>query len=440
MRHFVEARQAALAALSAVEIASAAIKVCLIVDLQGKMWVLAQPVAGTSGDTLKGNISRLVGAAAEIFWGNKIWLHTDDTRGVDKALFETAWKEARPEPSSQDRVYVLDRHLSKDSWLGSPIEQPWPLVDQTAPIISFYSFKGGVGRTTALFALAVNLARHGKKVVVIDFDLEAPGAGAVLAPPIGVLPGLGVLDFLLDFQVAPRAALEISDFYHQCDDQKIIKGGDPIYVVPAGKLDEWYLEKLARINYEYLYKSAEANSADSPLHSFLKLLRHKLSPDVFLIDSRAGLHDLGGLSLSGIAHLQVLFGLDSRQSWEGISLALAHLGKDMLRLKRPQRDCVIVQSMVTPGGTSRDEEIKRFKENSFQAFSENYYDPADSPEGEWPLPDPESDESPHFPFVVSWSDRVKGYLSLGDIADMLSEGEYSRLCSFILGKVGRTLE
>src|SRR3990172_10784009 len=42
-------------------------------------------------------------------------------------------------------------------------------------IITFYSYKGGVGRSLALANVATLLAQHGKKVLVIDFDLEAPG-------------------------------------------------------------------------------------------------------------------------------------------------------------------------------------------------------------------------------------------------------------------------
>ena len=42
-------------------------------------------------------------------------------------------------------------------------------------IITFYSFKGGVGRTMALANIAILLAHMGKKVLMIDWDLEAPG-------------------------------------------------------------------------------------------------------------------------------------------------------------------------------------------------------------------------------------------------------------------------
>ena len=42
-------------------------------------------------------------------------------------------------------------------------------------IVTFYSYKGGVGRTMALANIAVLLSQMGKRVLVVDWDLEAPG-------------------------------------------------------------------------------------------------------------------------------------------------------------------------------------------------------------------------------------------------------------------------
>ena len=42
-------------------------------------------------------------------------------------------------------------------------------------ICTFYSYKGGVGRSMAMANVADVLSRRGLKVLMIDFDLEAPG-------------------------------------------------------------------------------------------------------------------------------------------------------------------------------------------------------------------------------------------------------------------------
>src|ERR1039458_5982334 len=47
-------------------------------------------------------------------------------------------------------------------------------------IFTFYSFKGGVGRSMALMNVAYTLAGWGRHVLVVDVDLEAPGLSGFL--------------------------------------------------------------------------------------------------------------------------------------------------------------------------------------------------------------------------------------------------------------------
>ena len=70
---------------------------------------------------------------------------------------------------------AIQRVLSKETWLSDQeIKSPWNLAEKTPTIVSFYSYKGGVGRSTLVAVVAALLARAGDKVVVIDRDLEAP--------------------------------------------------------------------------------------------------------------------------------------------------------------------------------------------------------------------------------------------------------------------------
>jgi Mrp family chromosome partitioning ATPase len=49
-------------------------------------------------------------------------------------------------------------------------------VQKPCPVLTFYSYKGGTGRTTTLAFFASWLAtHHQKKVVILDCDFEAPG-------------------------------------------------------------------------------------------------------------------------------------------------------------------------------------------------------------------------------------------------------------------------
>jgi hypothetical protein len=73
--------------------------------------------------------------------------------------------------------------------------------ESAPPFITFYSFKGGVGRSMAAINVAGILASRGFRVLVIDMDLEAPGlsflANAAQADEPRVTQ-LGFVDFMLD--------------------------------------------------------------------------------------------------------------------------------------------------------------------------------------------------------------------------------------------------
>jgi MinD-like ATPase involved in chromosome partitioning or flagellar assembly len=67
----------------------------------------------------------------------------------------------------------------------------------SARVVTFYSYKGGVGRSFALANVAVILAQWGARVLAVDWDTEAPGLVHYFA---GSQPPRGVLDFLDDCQ------------------------------------------------------------------------------------------------------------------------------------------------------------------------------------------------------------------------------------------------
>ncbi len=66
--------------------------------------------------------------------------------------------------------------------------------------ITFYSYKGGVGRTLAMANIALYLSRFGLDVCLIDFDLEAPGLHYKLANFLDIKKiKEGMVDFIYDF-------------------------------------------------------------------------------------------------------------------------------------------------------------------------------------------------------------------------------------------------
>ncbi len=80
-------------------------------------------------------------------------------------------------------------------------------------VITFYSFKGGVGRTMALANVGLELARTGRRVLLVDFDLEAPGLDTfdVLKPDH---PTPGIVDYVTSYRRTGTAPA-VSEFIYE---------------------------------------------------------------------------------------------------------------------------------------------------------------------------------------------------------------------------------
>src|ERR1700687_1734395 len=114
-------------------------------------------------------------------------------------------------------------------------------------IVTFYSFKGGVGRTMALVNAAVELTLRGKRVLVVDFDLEAPGI-QTYGPFAGSLQRLGVVDYITKYMDTGQAP-HVEKYIVEC---KI--GGASIWLMPAGRHDGDYARRLNSIEWITLYE------------------------------------------------------------------------------------------------------------------------------------------------------------------------------------------
>src|SRR3954468_12693743 len=68
----------------------------------------------------------------------------------------------------------------------------------TGTVVTFYSYKGGVGRTFALANTAAVLARWGYRILCVDWDLDAPGLTHYLRPWLSGAPTSGLVDLITD--------------------------------------------------------------------------------------------------------------------------------------------------------------------------------------------------------------------------------------------------
>jgi len=166
--------------------------------------------------------------------------------------------------------------------------------------ITFYSYKGGVGRTLALGNVAWEAALHGQKVVIVDFDLEAPGIPSLMPFRDPVKEHLknrrkkgGIFEFIKHFK-KNQTAPSLSDYYAagpiSSDD---FDDGGEIFIIPAGYEDSDYKETLQSFNWKQFYEKEDGKELFNELRRTIEFEFE--NPDLVFIDSRTGLTDIGGL-------------------------------------------------------------------------------------------------------------------------------------------------
>lgn len=191
---------------------------------------------------------------------------------------------------------------------------------------TFYSYRGGVGRSMALSNIAVLLHRSGLNVVVADYDLEAPALETYLFSGGDDSAGSrsGLVDLIHSFKNAisqPPSTRrdadwlslpDIEDYLHLVDsnEKSFIK------LMPAGKrlgdAFKVYSETVCRFDWEDFYQNWEGEL----FFKWLKLGLRKTGADVVLINSCAGIAEMGRIC-TRLADAVVLFCPSNRQSLAG---------------------------------------------------------------------------------------------------------------------------
>ncbi len=177
-------------------------------------------------------------------------------------------------------------------------------------ITTFYSFKGGVGRTMALVNTAVTLALRGQRVLVVDFDIEAPGLDTfdVLHPQDDVL---GIINFVADY-VKSGESPDVADYISDCPD--IGGEGGRLWIMPSGRNGN-YAETLGQIDWLDLYNYRNGYVLFEDLR---KQWSKVLQPDYVLIDSRTGHTDSGGICTRQMPDAVVILFFPNEQNLRGL--------------------------------------------------------------------------------------------------------------------------
>lgn len=315
-------------------------------------------------------------------------------------------------------VWVVDRHATEADWTRIAPET------QNAPRIVFFSIKGGVGRSTALAATAWSLAQAGKRVLVLDLDLESPGLSLALLPSERQ-PMYGITDWLVEDLVDNAGTI----FDSMVATSALSHDGE-IYVVPAhGSSPGEYISKLGRVWMPKLLPDGSRESWSVRLNRLLLALEERIQPDVILIDSRSGIDEIASACITDMgANLILLFSLEGGQTWNGYRLLFEQWQRALVAEKIRERLKVV--GAIVPE-LDRQNYVEGLREHAYDVFVDTLYDeiaPVDPDmvglelgnEKKWRVGGlvegwnfDEADEgAPHYPWTVNWHRSFAGLRSL----------------------------
>lgn len=381
-------------------------------DLNGRVRFIA-PEATRENEGLRASVEAIYQALAE-----RLMPHAYPVEmGI---LYEADQMQAKHGASGYalsgfDPVWVVDRLATEANWARIAPET------EGTPRIVFFSIKGGVGRSTALAATAWSLAQAGKRVLVLDLDLESPGLSAALLPSERQ-PTYGITDWLIEDLLDNGDAV----FDSMVATSNLSHDGE-IHVVPAhGATHGEYIAKLGRVWMPKIQADGTRETWSARLGRLLQGLEARIQPDAVLIDSRSGIDEIASACITDMgANLILLFALEGKQTWNGYRMLFEQWQR--AGVAEQVRDRLQVVGAVVPE-LNRLEYLAGLREHGYEVFVDTLYDEiapvklgvGPSLDGTWTVGDisegwsfDEADEgAPHHPWAVSWHRSFAGLRSL----------------------------
>lgn len=224
--------------------------------------------------------------------------------------------------------------------------------------ITFYSYKGGVGRTLALANIAIYLSRFGLNVCIMDFDLEAPGLHYKFPDRIKTSDiGIGLVDYISDFIAGKSTSKSFKDMATQIISSSGNQGR--IDLIPAGNvLSPSYWQKLASIDWHYLFYREESEGI--PFFFDLKeKIKKQINPDFLLIDSRTGITEMSGLCTSLLADKVVFLFTNNRENIDGARQIIHSINKSSFvpGKEAPKIICALTRIPINEGDENKEQQI-----------------------------------------------------------------------------------
>ena len=232
-------------------------------------------------------------------------------------------------------------------------------------IITFYSYKGGVGRSMALANIAVLLARRKLRLLAVDWDLEAPGLERYFSALEIESSGDGLLPLLRS--VSKKHFPDYSKYLWKIRD---VEAGVEFSFLSSGReSDSNYTKNLDDFDWKIFFST---NSGGD----FIESLRNQWLNDfdVVLIDSRTGLTDSGGVCTIQLPDIVIPMFTANYQSLYGVRdvMRLAQSGRQSLAYDRMPLTIFPLPSRF--GVRAEYEESRQWIDRFEESLSEFFHD------------------------------------------------------------------
>src|SRR5580698_3772771 len=225
--------------------------------------------------------------------------------------------------------------------------------------ITYYSYKGGVGRTLLVANTARYLSTLGKTVFALDLDLEAPGLHYKFelgAEPKPSPTDSGVVDILVQFLKGNPLPQRLNNFVSQVE---VAAGAGSIHIMNAGTAPSGgYWRLLSQVNwYELFYGNRPMG-----VPFFLELkerIRLSYNPDFFLIDARTGITEMGGIATTLLPDSVVCLALASVEHLEGLRAVMHGINQTSSQEGQPVQLLPVISRL--PQGHDEDTDLSTIR-------------------------------------------------------------------------------
>jgi MinD-like ATPase involved in chromosome partitioning or flagellar assembly len=240
---------------------------------------------------------------------------------------------------------------------------------QRGIVYTFYSFKGGVGRTMALANVAALFAKWGHSVLVVDWDLEASGLERFFARRNpGIQDERAKKPGILDLVEAAGNGEKLS--WRDCLlDLTVDANSSRLSMLTAGRNDANYASRLQTLDFAELFEKHD-------LGAYIEQLRNEWTSEFefVLVDSRTGVTDIGGICTVHLADVLVLLFTTTESSVEGAIEIVERARQAQQRLPLDRKRLLAVPVPARDESRTEYERAAQWKKRFAERFSELYRD------------------------------------------------------------------